>query len=72
MPSDSTNKPISEGDKVRFRGQEYTIKEFRPGEGRYGTAAIKFEEDDVHTDEIPDELSVDRVDNYEDLKEPGR
>jgi hypothetical protein len=55
---DSANRPIKLGDKVRFRGHIYTIKEFRPGEGRLGTAALVFEEP-VHTSEVPDEVSVD-------------
>ena len=55
---DSTGTFIQEGDRVRFRGEEYTIKAFRYGQGRYGTAAIEFERA-AHTDEVPDEFSVD-------------
>lgn len=57
---DSTNNPINVGDKVRFRGQVYTIKEFLPSQGRLGSSAILFEEDQ-HTIEVADELSVDKV-----------
>ena len=57
---DSTGKVINKGDKVLFRGQEYTIKEFHHGKGRLGTAAIEFEEN-IHTDEIPDEIGVDLI-----------
>ncbi len=60
MHVDSTNKPIKEGDRVRCRGKEYTIKTFRPGEGRFETAAIEFTEP-FHTEEIPDEVSVDLI-----------
>ena len=42
---DSSNKPIKVGDTVAFREKEYTIKEFKPGEGRYGSSAIVFEEE---------------------------
>lgn len=61
MPQDSTGKPISIGDRVRFRGQVYTIKAFRPGYGRMGTSAIEFEELERHMEEQPDEINVDRV-----------
>lgn len=57
---DSSNKPIKVGDTVAFREKEYTIKEFKPGEGRYGSSAIVFEEEQ-HIDEVADEMSVDFV-----------
>jgi len=57
---DSVNRPIQVGDRVKFRGEVYTIKEFVPGAGIYGTAQIRFEEPQ-HTDEVADEISVDRV-----------
>ena len=60
MPSDSTGKHIEIGDKVRFRGKEYTIKEFFPGRGAYGTSQIGFKEEQ-HTQEIADEISVDQI-----------
>ena len=59
--NDSTNKMLNEGDRVRFRGRVYTIKRFWAGEGQFGCAAIEFEEDDVHTNDIPDEIGVDVV-----------
>lgn len=55
---DSTGKPITIGSRVRFRGEEYTIKDFVHGKGRFGTAQIEFEEDQ-HTEEVADECSVD-------------
>lgn len=61
MPHDSTGKYIMIGDRVRFRGKEYTIKNFKAGVGRIGTMGIEFVEDEVHTDEQPDEISVDLV-----------
>ena len=60
---DSTGKPVMIGDRVRFRGQDYTIAEFiNPGEGSCGTSQIRFEED-VHTEEIADEISIDLIQN---------
>lgn len=60
MPQDSTGRPIKVGDRVRFRGQEYTIKDFAYGQGSFGTAAIEFEEDQ-HISEVADEISVDLI-----------
>ena len=60
MASDSTGKPINIGDKVRFRGKEYTIKDFLSCRGAVGTSQIEFEEEQ-HTEEIADEISVDWV-----------
>lgn len=57
---DSTGKPIQIGDRVKFRGELYTIKRFMLGKGRGGIAAVEFEEAQ-HTDEIADEWSVDLV-----------
>ena len=57
---DSTGKCICIGDKVKFRGVIYTIKSFVDGKGCLGTSQIIFEEDQ-HTDEIADEISVDLV-----------
>jgi len=58
---DSTGRIINVGDRVRFRGQVYTIKEFKPDSGgRFNLTQILFEEPQ-HTDEIADELSVDLV-----------
>jgi len=58
MYYDSTGKPIVERDKVRWRGQPYIIKSFHKGEGRSGIARIEFTTM-PHTDEVPDEFSVD-------------
>ena len=60
MHYDSTGKPVVEGDKVRFRGQEYTIKCFLDTTGACGTSQIEFVEEQ-HTTEIADEISIDRV-----------
>lgn len=57
---DSTGKLIKVGDRVRFRGREYLIKGFIPGEGRDGIMAMEFETT-PDTPEIPDECSVDLV-----------
>ena len=58
MYQDSTGQFIKVGDPVLFRGRLYTIKEFIPNEGSFGTAQIIFNEQQ-HTDEIADEISVD-------------
>lgn len=60
MYADSTGKPIEVGNRVRFRGQEYTIKRFEDGHGRSGIAKIIFEEKQ-HTTEDADEWSVDLI-----------
>ncbi len=57
---DSTGYPVDIGDKVRFRDRIYTIKEFLPGEGRGGTAVIKFHEKQ-HVGEVADEWSIDKI-----------
>jgi hypothetical protein len=61
MYMDSAGRPIAVGVKVKFRGKEYHIKEFKPGEGMHGTARIIFDEPEVHTDEVPCETNVDIV-----------
>ncbi len=58
--ADSTGKPISVGDKIRFRGQIYKLKGFGPNESNYGVATLIFEEP-VHTTEVPNECNVDKV-----------
>ena len=60
MYEDSTGKPIAIGDKVRWRGQHYTIKAFKKAGGR-GATIIEFEET-PHIEETPDEFSVDKLD----------
>lgn len=58
---DSTgNSQLCIGCIVDFRGQEYTIKGFKKGQGILGTDVILFEEPQ-HTDEIANELSVNFV-----------
>ena len=60
MPQDSTGQPINEGDKVRFRGQIYTINNFGPCAAPYNVRDIYFVEDQ-HTIEIANEISVDKI-----------
>ncbi len=61
MYMDSTGTPIERGNRVRFRGKEYTIKDFVPREGAYNTARLVFEEEEVHTFEVPCETNVDLI-----------
>lgn len=61
MAKDSTGKFITIDNRVRFRGKEFTIKDFHLNEGRYGTARIEFTEEVTHTKELPDEISVDLI-----------
>jgi len=58
--ADSTGKQIFVGDKIKFRGTEYTLKGFGPNENHYNVATLIFEED-VHTEEVPHECNVDKV-----------
>lgn len=58
--ADSTGKLIEIGDKIRFRGQEYTLKDFGPVEEHYGVATLVFEEP-LHTCEVPHECNVDKM-----------
>lgn len=57
---DSTGYVIKEGDRVKFRGQVYTIKKFLKTKGACNTSQIEFEEEQ-HTEEIADEISVDKI-----------
>lgn len=67
MHMDSAGKPIAKGNRVKFRGKEYTIEEFVEGEGTHGTARIVFEEEEVHTTEPPNETNVDLVQHQDPL-----
>ena len=58
---DSAGKIITEGDKVKFRGEVYTIKRFLESEAFHGIPELEFEEEECHTEEIPNEFSVDKV-----------
>lgn len=62
---DSSNKPVVVGDTVLWRGERYTVKGFRPNEGRHGTAAIDFDRPPHRPDEVPDEISIDVVNPHE-------
>lgn len=63
IEQDSMSHPIKVGDKVRFRGEHYTIKEFLPGKGLNGCNALVFEEEVTgpFALELPDETAVDLV-----------
>jgi hypothetical protein len=62
MNQDSTGKPIFVGDRVRWRGQEYTIKAFKEERDPvFNTPMLEFEEP-LHIDnEKPYEFSIDLV-----------
>ncbi len=66
-PQDSTGQLIFVGDRVRWRGDPYTVKGFGPRTGRLNSAILEFEEpiaSYILTDpnfEPPDEISVDKV-----------
>lgn len=57
---DSTGILIEVGDRVKFRGEEYTIKCFLKTLGACGTDQIEFVEEQ-HTTEVADEVSVDKL-----------
>lgn len=58
---DSTGTPVHAGDKVRFRGQHYTLKGVKEsGAGAFGTNTFEMEEE-LHVAETPDEISIDLV-----------
>ncbi len=59
--ADSAGKQINAGDKIRFRGKEFTLKGFGPNEEHYGVATLIFEEDVTHTEVIPHECNVDKI-----------
>lgn len=58
--ADSTGKQIAIGDKIRFRGQEYTLKAFGPIEDHYGVATLIFDEP-LYTEEVPHECNIDKI-----------
>ncbi len=55
---DSTGRPIRVGDRVRWRGREYTIKAFLDTKAMNGVHHVEFNEP-RHLDEQPDEFSID-------------
>ena len=57
---DSTGKVVTVGNRVRFRGEEYTIKCFLETTGACGTSQIEFEEPQ-HVEEVADEISIDLI-----------
>lgn len=69
QPADSTNNPIHVGDRVRFRGQEYTIREFVM---RSGCVAQILFVDPQHTEEVADEVSVDLIERQKRGGDGGR
>lgn len=58
--ADSTGRQIKPGDKIKFRGHDYTLKGFGPNEEEYGVATLIFEEE-LQTIEVPHECNVDKV-----------
>jgi len=70
MYRDSTGNPIKVRDRVKFRGKEFTIKDFvNPGKGACETSQIIFNEEQ-HTSEVADEISVDLIASAEAHKAP--
>jgi len=67
---DSTGKEIELGDKVRFRGQVYTIKDFVSPDNLHDPPLIVFNTDQ-HTLEIATEWSVDLVAAFVDGRYDG-
>lgn len=61
IATDSTgHNTLNVGDKVRFRGKEYTIKEIHIPLAPGDSATFTFEEPQ-HTTETADEFAVDKV-----------
>jgi hypothetical protein len=60
MHQDSTGQPLAIGDRVRWRGREYTIRSFPSGQSPSGFPLVEFNEP-PHRDEIPDEVAVDFI-----------
>jgi len=61
MHYDSTGKVVQIGDRVRFRGEKFTIKRFYGKSMRGDISLIEFEEQITHSSEIPDEWSIDLI-----------
>jgi len=59
--ADSTGRVIKPGDRILFRGQEFTLKAFGPDDPCYDVATLIFEEEVTHTPEVPHECNVDKV-----------
>lgn len=68
MPQDSSGSPVRIGDRVRWRGEVYTITAFGDRTGRFGTHTIEFDRP-PHLDQTPDELSIDLIDPLDAPKE---
>ncbi len=60
MHYDSTGKEVYVGDRVRFRGEIYTIGRFLDTKGACGTSQIEFNEPQ-HVEEVADEIGIDKV-----------
>jgi hypothetical protein len=58
---DSSGQEIQPGDRVSFRGVEFTVKGAGPQKGRFDTFVVEFEEPVEHTTEVPDEVSIDFI-----------
>lgn len=61
MHFDSAGRQIVPGDRIRFRGKEFTLAGFGPNENFYNVATLLFTEEVTHTDEVPHECNVDRM-----------
>ena len=62
LVQDSTGKPVKVGDRVRFRGQEYTVKGFNVSPHIHNPAMHDFYfEEKQHTTEVATSLSIDLV-----------
>lgn len=59
MHQDSAGRFIQIGDRVRFRGEIYTIDSFGKETGH--GIEVNFVEKEIHTKEQPTEWSIDRI-----------
>ncbi len=58
---DSAGRAIYIGNKIKFRGEIFTLADFGPNEDHYNVATLIFEEPIEHTPEVPHESNVDLV-----------
>lgn len=71
MHQDSVGRPIKVGDRVRWRGDEYTIKAFGEPGGAFGAPLLEFEEA-LKFHGVPDETQVDLIERLCGTRVPGR
>lgn len=60
---DSVGRVVDVGATVRFRGMYFTVKSFGSA-GPRGYRLVYFEEPVTHTDEEPDEVNIDLVQQW--------